>query len=263
MALSIQTIKCYPNDAAIIHWRGNILVDPAEFDLFLRGPVKARVTDADFEGKLAVDLQALASTEMASQTIAAILTAPYPPLDWEIGEAIAECLLEQEFGASWPWNENRDRKTPRASLPGADLVGFIGEGEDTTFLFGEVKTSSDQNHPPGVMAGRSGLAHQIDTLASSPKIHASLLRWLIARCKNTDKWPKFEAACKRYLASGGTDVTLVGVLLRDTSPDEDDLRARGQAISALNQTRPKTRLDAWYAPRAIQEWASTVMSDQP
>lgn len=262
MTLSIKVERCYPADKAIVHWRGYRFVDMAEFDLFLQGAVKARVTDAEFEDSLAEDLQALVTTQMGSETLTAILTAPNAPLDWEIGEAMAECLLEQEFEACWPWNENRDRKTPRASLPGADVVGFVGEGESVTFLFGEVKTSSDQNHPPGVMAGRSGLAHQIDALASSLEINASLLRWLYARCKNTDHWPKFQVACERYFASAGTDVTLVGVLLRDTSPHEDDLRTRSQAIAALNQDFPKMRLDAWYVPRAINEWVHTVMSDE-
>jgi hypothetical protein len=253
--------KCYPADMTATHWRGHKIVDLAEFDLFLKGAVKARVTDAEFENVLAGDLQALATTQMASETLATVLSASYAPLDWEIGEAIAECLLEQEFNACWPWNENRDRKTPRASLPGADLVGFIGENDDATLLFGEVKTSSDKNQPPGVMAGRSGLVHQIDKLATSPKIQASLLRWLFARCRNTLLWTKFETACKRYIGSGGKDFELVGVLLRDTLPHEDDLRTRGEALAALGQPLPKVRLDAWYAPRAINEWVGTVMSE--
>lgn len=226
--------------------------------MFLRGPVRDRVTDASFESELANDLEALATTQMASETLSAILSAPPPPLDWEIGEAMAECLLEDEFSVVWPWNENRDRKTPRASLPGADLVGLAGDDPNATFLFGEVKTSSDKTQPPGVMSGRSGLAHQIDSLASSPKIKGSLIRWLHARCKDTSYWPKFKAACERYLSSGGTDVVLVGVLLRDTIPHEDDLRSRGQAL-AIIASPPMVRLDAWYTPRPIAEWSETVM----
>jgi hypothetical protein len=257
MPISIKVEKCYPASNSP-HWRGNKLLDVAEFDLFLQGPVKKRVSDAGFEQKIADDLQALATTQMASDTLLAVLSASPTPLDWEIGEAIAECLLEEEFSVSWPWNENRDRKTPKASLPGADLVGFVGEGAQVSLLFGEVKTSSDQNRPPGVMAGRTGLAHQIDSLANTPSIQASLLRWLYARCKNTTYWPRFEAACTRYLHSGGKDVVLVGVLLRDTIPHEDDLRTRGEALAELTQP-PTARLDAWYAPRPINEWASTVM----
>lgn len=257
MPISMKFEKCYPAGAEV-HWRGHRLTEAAEFDVFLQGPVKDRVSDAGFEQELADDLQALASTQMASETLLQVLSASAPPLDWEVGEAIAECLLEDEFGVTWPWNENRDRKTPRASLPGADLVGLIGSHPQARLLFGEVKTSSDQSRPPGVMAGRSGLAHQIDTLANSPRIQASLLRWLYSRCRNTAHWPRFQAACERYLQSGGTDIVLVGVLLRDTSPHEDDLRTRGEALATLPHP-PAARLDAWYAPRPIGEWVGIIM----
>lgn len=139
MALGLAVQAAYPNDAAIIHWRGTVFTDPAGFDLFLQGQVRARVTDQHFEAQLAQDLQALATTEMATATLQSLLNSTVAPLDWEIGEAIAECLLEDEFGVNWPWNENRDRKTPRASLPGADLVGLLDDGHGAVFLFGEVK----------------------------------------------------------------------------------------------------------------------------
>jgi len=261
MALALQVQKAYPNDAAIVHWRGIKVTDPNEFDLFLRGPVRARVTDQDFEAQLAQDLQALATTEMATATLGNLLKAKVAPLDWEIGEALAECLLEEEFGVRWPWNENRDRKTPRASLPGADLVGLLDDGDDTVFLFGEVKTSSDANTPPGVLAGRGGLINQIDTLAISGEIHLALVRWLAARCKGTTLWDKFQKACTRYLNSNGKDVALVGVLLRDTQPHLDDLRTRGEALAARDEQQPRMRLDAWYAPRVISSWVQITMED--
>ena len=260
MALGLAVQAAYPNDGAIIHWRGTVFTDPAEFDLFLQGQVRARVTDQHFEAQLAQDLQALATTEMATATLQSLLNSTVAPLDWEIGEAIAECLLEDEFGVNWAWNENRDRKTPRASLPGADLVGLLDDGHGAVFLFGEVKTSSDANTPPGVLAGRSGLIYQIGTLATSCEIHLALLRWLAARCKGTDLWSKFEMACTRYLNSRGKDIALVGVLLRDTPPHQDDLRTRGQALAALGVQQPRIRLDAWYAPRPISTWVETTMA---
>jgi hypothetical protein len=137
MPISMKIEKCYPKGASS-HWRGHRLTEPAEFDLFLQGQVKNRVSDAGFEQELADDLQALASTQMASETLLSVLSASPAPLDWEIGEAIAECLLEDEFNVTWPWNENRDRKTPRASLPGADLVGLVGEDSRVCLLFEDV-----------------------------------------------------------------------------------------------------------------------------
>lgn len=101
-----------------------------------------------------------------------------------------------EHGAVWPWNENRDRKTPKASLPGADIVGFLGSGPDTVFLFGEVKTSSDKDNPPGVMAGRGGLAHQIDSLASRASCRRS------SRICSASSRACFFVCCRRHARSG-------------------------------------------------------------
>ena len=49
----------------------------------------------------------------------------------------------------------RDRRTPRASLRGADLIGFHCENEALFLLLGEVRTSSEKNTPPRVMRGDS------------------------------------------------------------------------------------------------------------
>ncbi len=43
-------------------------------------------------------------------------------LAWQVGEALAETLHEEEVNAFWPWNSARDRKTPQANLLGADLL---------------------------------------------------------------------------------------------------------------------------------------------
>lgn len=253
MPLALSITQAYPALGVAQCWRGVSIDDGDEFDVYLRGPVWDRVNDAQFEADLAQDLQALATTDMATQTLESLLNAVVVPQDWEIGEAMAECLLCDEVGAVWPWNENRDRKTPKASLPGADIVGFIGEGDDTTFLFGEVKTSSHAGTPPGVMNGRSGLAHQIDTLATTASHHFTLIKWLGARCTTNDLSSRFRIAAQRYLTSEGKDFEIVGVLLRDTAAHQDDLRTRGQTFGA-GPIQPRIRLDAWYTPRPIAEW---------
>lgn len=255
MPLALSITQAYPAVGVAQCWRGVNINDADEFDVYLRGPVWDRVNDAEFEADLAQDLQALATTDMATQTLESLLNAVVPPQDWEIGEAMAECLLSDEMGAVWPWNENRDRKTPKASLPGADIVGFIGEGEDTTFLFGEVKTSSHAGNPPGVMNGRSGLAHQIDTIATTPSHHFTLIKWLSARCTTEDLRARFRTAAERYLASEGKDFAIAGVLLRDTAAHQDDLRTRGQTFGA-GPDQPRIRLDAWYTPRPITDWVN-------
>lgn len=254
MPLTLKITKAYPHDIATDCWRGLVIDDSSEFDLYLRGPVWKRVTDAAFEQDFAADLDALITTGMDTNSLASLLQTSGPPLDWEIGEAMAECLLEDEFGVVWPWNENRDRKTPKASLPGADVVGFLGEGEEAIFLFGEVKTSSHADNPPGVMSGRGGLAHQIDTLAEKADVQTTLIKWLYARCKNAPEFKAlYDVAIRRYLVSGGTDFSIVGVLLRDTPAHPDDLRTRGTTLDGLAAS-PRRRLDAWYTPRSISDW---------
>lgn len=255
MPLALKITQAYPVSGIAQCWRGVNIDDTEEFDIYLRGPVWDRVNDAEFETDLAQDLQALATTDMATQTLAALLNTVVAPQEWEIGEAMAECLLSDEVGAVWPWNENRDRKTPKASLPGADIVGFIGEGDDTIFLFGEVKTSSHAGTPPGVMNGRSGLAHQIDTLATTPNHHFTLIKWLRARCRTDDLHARFRTAARRYLISEGKDFAIIGVLLRDTAAHQDDLRSRGQKFGT-GPAQPRIRLDAWYTPRPIADWVN-------
>lgn len=255
MPLALKITQVYPVSGIAQCWRGLNIDDKEEFDIYLRGPVWDRVNDAEFETDLAQDLRALATTDMATQTLKALLDTAVAPQEWEIGEAIAECLLSDEVDAVWPWNENRDRKTPKASLPGADIVGFIGEGDDTIFLFGEVKTSSHAGTPPGVMNGRSGLAHQIDTLATTPSHHFTLIKWLRARCRTDDLHARFRTAARRYLTSEGKDFAIIGVLLRDTAAHQDDLRRRGQKFGT-GPAQPRIRLDAWYTPRPIADWVN-------
>ncbi|MDG3440150.1 hypothetical protein [Nitrospirillum amazonense] len=214
--------------------------------------------DAAASINFAADMQALVTSDMAAQTVSEILEADPNTLNWEIGEAFAECILAESDDATWPWHEGRDLKTPKASLPGADIVGFVGDNQDACFLFGEVKTSSDISTPPGVLSGRSGLIHQVDTLANNARIKSCLVKYLYHRCVNTGFWPKYQAAVKRYLASGGKDIMIVGVLLRDTPHNILDLQSRGMALAASLNAPLRFRLDAWYLPRPCAEWPAIL-----
>ena len=103
------------------------------------GPLRERAIDEAFTLELIDEMLALDSTDMANQVLAEFLSGDPPPLDWQIGEAVAEVLLKEWHGAIWIWNASRDRKTAKASLPGADLSGFVSEQGQVCFLFGEVK----------------------------------------------------------------------------------------------------------------------------
>ena len=239
-----------------VTWQGNQATDIKEFRHYLAGPVRRRLDDEARRSSFETDLRALATTDMASDTLNKLLSSEPDREPWEVGEALAECLLEEEPGVTWPWNMERDKRTPKASLPGADLVGFVAAKEGVLLALGEVKTSSDASNPPNVMSGRSGMVHQLDNLASNIRIHACLIGWLHVRCKNTDLWPTFQEAVKQYLASKGRAIILFGVLMRDTEPNENDLSGRAKALCRKLGSPTRAELHAWYCPESISTWPS-------
>jgi hypothetical protein len=251
---------CYTCSAGCINGLGKKVVDVTNFTSYLAGSVRARLRDEETELAFQSDLAALASTDMAVNTLKRILQASAPdPEPWEIGESLAECLLEEEHDIKWPWNMERDKRTPKASLPGADLIGFIKISDTIMFVLGEVKTSGDQSSPPNIMYGRSGMIHQLDRLANNLQIHFSLIKWLFVRCKNTEFWPLFQEATRNYLSSGGKKVALFGILMRDTIPNQFDLMSRATALSAVVQEPTNVGLYAWYLPHPINNWPSLVI----
>ena len=162
-------------------------------------------------------------------------TQKLPTESWKIGEALAECFLEDIDDIRFPWNGCRDQKIDNASLPGADLIGFKGKNKNARFLFGEVKTSEDKaNHPPNVMYGRSGMTKQLETLKTSAESRRLLVKWFACRSKNSSWESDYKIALTSYITSNEC-VYLQGVLIRDCEPDIKDLKSRGLA---LNRGKP-------------------------
>lgn len=238
-----------------VSYLANHVVDANLHTTYLKGSVKDRLFDSEEANQFEQDLQALGSTLMASSTIRAILEAPASPKEgWEIGEAWAEDDLEKNHHIVFPWNMARDKRSPRASLQGADLVGLRITADKTILAFGEVKTSNDSGCPPSVMTGRSGMIHQLQTLCSDWEVRQTLLKWLHARCKGTTHWKSYQAAVKRYIESGGLDCYLFGYLMRDTEHKELDLKNRATALSQSITAPMEAKLFAWYFPNKIDEW---------
>jgi hypothetical protein len=259
--------KAYSGCLGQVTWSGYHITDLEGFVSFLEGPVRARCEDEAFSESFAEAMRAVLTTGMEAENLEKFLNTTPPSLDWEIGEALAECFLTEspDWQAKWPSNSQRDRRTPRASLPGADLVGFKTSHGDVLLLFGEVKTSSDQNIPPGVMNGRRhGLAYQIETHASPFSAeHLSLLKWLWARCQSPENRNFFEQATRRYLASKGKEILLVGMLMRDTQPDERDVKAKGEGLGGQLTAPTLVEFLAVYSPKPIQEWRNHVSRSTP
>lgn len=260
-ATFLPSSVCYSGAKGSATWEGRDVKDDSRFSGYLRDVVFPRIADSDssFESTL----RGLATTGMATEFVGRLLSAAPEPKGlkpWEIGEALAECLFRDDADRDvhWPWNTVRDRRTPRASLPGADLVGFQCEGDAVLLLFGEVKTSWDKSTPPRVMTGSSGMTWQLERNATRLDVQHSLLRWLYVRCGTARHRQLYEKAVARYLSSEGKDLLLVGILIRDTAPSELDLRARGRKLAAALPRPTRIELVAWYLPVRIAKWPEVL-----
>lgn len=253
------TLTNYEEQNRQVRWCGVSIVEGDVFDSFISNDVVSRLNDEEGNRDFETHLRGIAITGFARESLSEVLM--YEILEdrtWAIGEAFAEAYLEREFCVKWPWNMLRDVRVPNASLPGADLVGFEIKDDVTRLVFGEVKTSSDENNPPNVMYGRSGMTHQIDNLAHDLGIVNKLLKWLWFRCKGAEHEESFNAALSLFLESGNKAVALFGVLIRDTGPNELDLRTRGQSLAEALQTPTTCHLVAIYLPCSVDELPSRV-----
>lgn len=253
----------YSGKAGSAAWEGRHVADANSFKSFLKTVVGPRVADDDIPFE--PDLRGLATTGMATEFVERLLKATPQPETWEVGEALAECALKHASGREvhWPWNTVRDRRTPRASLPGTDLVGFHRDGDTVLLLFGEVKSSSEASTPPNVMYGATGMTWQLEESAKRLDIQLTLLHWLYTRCTSALHRELYEKAVRRYLASEGKELLLAGILIRDTSPNELDLKSRGKALSKKFTPPTRVELIAWYLPVPISEWPTLLTAEAP
>ena len=262
--VSLDSSIAYSGAARPVRWEGRVVDDRERFERYMREVVRPRI--ADEVSSFDAELRGLATTGMETRFVERLLHAAPEPERWEIGEAFAECALRDDSDRQvhWPWNMVRDRRTPRASLPGADLVGFYCDGPDVFLLLGEVKTSSDARTPPSVMRGDGGMARQLERSAKSLGVQQALLEWLYARCRSESRHLElYWKAVKRYLESEGKALLLVGVLIRDTPPSEGDLKTPGEMLS--NQIDEPTRIDlvAWYLPVSVPDWPALMQAGAP
>lgn len=256
LAPSVQ----YSGSQGSARWFGQQVTDKGAFRVYVGARVRARVDDSEALGTFADEMRGMATTGMATEFVERLLKAVPEEKSWEIGEALAECVLADDGTRKvcWPWNSVRDRRTPRASLPGADLVGFCKEGDSVLLLFGEVKTSSDAGTPPNVMNGSGGMAWQLETEATKLELQLALLKWLRARCNGSEHRDLYRAAVARYVGSVGKEILLIGVLLRDTAPNELDVTSRAHALAQKLTHPTRIEITAWYLPVPIKDWPALL-----
>ena len=244
----------YQDQDRQVSWRGVSMEDEDKFNDFIANDVTSRLYDEEGEIGFEADIRSLTSTGFDPENLNAILAAEPPEKRaWEVGEAMAEAYLRYKCEIDWPWNMERDKRNPNASLPGADLVGFRGDGDDVHLVLGEVKTSSEEKSPPGVMSGSSGMIHQIENLANNSSLISQLIKWLWFRCKDTEYETSFNAAVKLLIASKNKAIALFGVLIRDTQPNELDLESGGQALAGVLHAPTTCHLTAIYLPCTIAD----------
>lgn len=251
----------YFGEHETVKWEGLKLSDLQEFIAYLQNTVLPRFNDEEGDTELLREIESLESTDFAKETLRDLVnSSTNQPEDWEIGEALAECLLADRYGIIWPWNMSRDSRNPLSSDQGADMVGMVEEGRNIRFLFGEVKISQQNESPPTVTAGKNGIIKQLERLASEMHLHKQLVRWLFHRCQHC---PQLMDKYKRALADFGEtnrgNAYLFGVLLRDTTPSEMDLKNRAIALSNNLTDRNKARLDAWYLPDSLSNLNSHIV----
>lgn len=245
----------------VVNWSGTHLTMNAEYQHFIHSDVATRLHDQLGNDDFKTCLRGLVSTGFAQNSLDAILAAEVPEQrDWAIGEAFAEAWLSKKHGVVWPWNLERDKRIPKASLPGADLIGFVEINNETRLLIGEVKTSSDTSTPPNVMNGRTGMIHQLEELATQLSLIFQILRWLQPRCKNTDYESQFKAAAGLLLQSGNKSFAIFGVLIRDTQPSENDLKPRAKALAKTLQAPTHCQIQALYLPHPIASLTALIAS---
>ena len=242
-----EVYKKDENDSAPIPYTG-LLFMTDDFKNYLHNRVKDKFYDTEWTEKLISGAEEIEETGFNSNNLIEIFESQEVPDTWRIGETLAECVLEDYDNYKFYYASSRDLKNPNSSQTGADLVGLCDIENSKYFVFGEVKTSSDNNIPPNVFYGEKGMSQQLENLKEKEKKRHALVRWFWSKAINIGG--DFKRNCKKalssYTKSKYNKVKLVGVLVRDTDPNIRDLHARAKVLNHDIPTDMKIELIAIY-----------------
>ena len=105
---------------------------------------------------------------------------------------------------------------------------------------------------PEVMAAHSSgselLKNQLEDLCKKKEITSQLVRYLGYRLKGNELWKDYQEAFKRYLSSNEEEVHILGILIRDVVPSEDDLKARAKSLERFTVGSRTIELVGIYVP---------------
>ena len=227
--LDIFTKEYGSTDYEMVPYYGYAFAE-GSFEEYVASKVKIKLDDEDWTQELVNT--AMDVTGFSSENFIDIFQNSAKHSSWRIGEAVAECVLEDGGKARFYYDSCRDLKNPNAHNTGADLVGFCDIGEETIFFFGEVKTSNSLSVPPSVVYGRTGMIEQLAELQTSESKRDNLVKWITGKTKLLSEKFKIDLtkALSAYIRSNKEKVQLVGVLVRDTTPNELDLKNRAKAL---------------------------------
>lgn len=249
----------YSQETCNVRVFGFIATSEKECRQYFIQRVNAKLEESDGTEELRQHLLELETTGFdLNGLLEQVQTSPRAK-DWEIGEAFAQIVLEDEYQAMFPWPTGFDKRSRKASLPGADLVGLQCHSAPR-FIFGQVKSSSEERIPPQIInSSNDCLRNQIVELRHHPENRQQLISWLLLRMRDTEWEEAFNEAVQRY--SEG-DMWLVGVLVSGKrDPNEADL----VGICADIKHQPEmaeVRLLGFYLPFHKDEWVKLIYGEE-
>ena len=250
------------NETVLRNYQG-VTFNEQECHDHLKGAVKGNLVDREQREELLDSLKNLKSDtgfDANDQLLADIQAWENEEVNvqnFRIGEAYAEIVLEENFQCRFHWNELRDARNPKGNKTGADLVGFIEIDGQVLFLFGEVKTSSENANPPQVMTSRDGMENQLCDLCDQPDKRRILISYLQNKARLFEDGHQFKedfnTSVKAFYTAQGS-YQLVGVLVRDTDPLEQDVSESYHRIKDKILEPTGLKLFALYVPGKKSEW---------
>jgi hypothetical protein len=237
----------YRVDAGLIRARGLGLASDHAAGVLLER-VREILWDRPGRSRITELADGLATTDFEAAVLRSILETP-PSLDlWRVGEAIAEAYVTDVENCVFPWPGGRDLKVSQASHPGADLVGFHRDETAITLAFGEVKTSEQEEWPPSVVTGRSGLSAQVESLRDSAEQRRMLIFYLALHAVDSAWQNDFREAVRAYIGAKARRFVVFGILVRGVVPQDGDISRRASELSASCEEPTSIVLLALYLP---------------
>ena len=260
-----NTSICYLQESDNRRYEG-IIFNQQYAENYLKTKVKARYYDLKGTQSLVNYASSIDETGFAKETLEEIFSSQPKLKNWKIGECIAECYLEDEHSTRFHYESSRDAKNSEGNLHGPDIVGFSEIENETVFVFGETKTSSDANSPPSVMLGSHGMGGQLENIKKDDNVKDSQIKWLAF--KAYDKPSKdlfkqdFNNAFKTYMRSGKKRLKLVGILIRDTNPNSNDLKSVFEKLIQGMHLKMSLTLSAIYLPLHIDNLTNYLKNEE-